>query len=370
MNPSAIPIQDLKRHYEVLANELKATAQRVLDSGWYVLGQEVRAFEKEFATYLGASECISVANGTDALELALRAFQIGPGDEVCTVANAGMYSTIAILSAGAKPVFVDVQPDTLTMSPENLAVKITTHTKAIVVTYLYGCMADIEAILKIARARNLPVIEDCAQAHGAKHLNRTAGTWGDIGCYSFYPTKNLGALGDGGGLSTNDPKLAECLRRLRQYGWSSRYHSDDVGGRNSRLDELQAAFLRVKLPHLNSWNARRQQIAHAYNEAFCNYAVRLPKLGNGSHVAHLYVLCLPEREAFRANLTAAGVGSDVHYPLPDYAQNSVRQQLGEQSTLPVTEEACRQVVTLPCFPELTDSEVGKVIKAVHSAFQK
>ena len=368
MNPSLIPIQDLKRHYDVLANELKATAQRVLDSGWYVLGQEVKGFEKEFATYLGAPECISVANGTDALELALRAFQVGPGDEVCTVANAGMYSTIAILSAGAKPVFVDVQPATLTLCPEKLAAKITARTKAIIVTHLYGCMADIEAILKLARTRKLPVIEDCAQAHGAKHLNRTAGTWGDIGCYSFYPTKNLGALGDGGALSTNDPKLAERLRRLRQYGWSSRYHSDDCGGRNSRLDELQAAFLRVKLPHLDSWNTRRQQIAQAYNESFCNLAVRLPKLGSGSHVAHLYVMCLPEREAFRTKLTAAGVGNDVHYPLPDYSQNSVRQQLGDQPALPATEEACRQVVTLPCFPELTDNEVEKVIKAVHSVF--
>jgi dTDP-4-amino-4,6-dideoxygalactose transaminase len=281
-----------------------------------------------------------------------------------------MYSTIGILSTGAKPVFVDVQPETLTMCPTDLAARITPKTKAIIVTHLYGCMADIEAILKVARAHNLPVIEDCAQAHGAKHLNRTAGTWADIGCYSFYPTKNLGALGDGGALSTNDPKIAERLRRLRQYGWSSRYHSDDVGGRNSRLDELQAAFLRVKLPHLNSWNARRLQIARAYNDAFRNHPVRLPKLGNGSHVAHLYVLCLPERDAFRAKLTAAGVGSDVHYPLPDYAQNSVRQQLGELPKLPATEVACAQVVTLPCFPELTDDEVAKVIKAVHSAFQK
>lgn len=370
MNPTLTPIQDLKRHYDVLANELKTTAQRVLDSGWYVLGNEVKSFEKEFAAYLGATECISVANGTDALELALRAFQIGPGDEVCTVANAGMYSTIAILSAGAKPVFVDVQAETLTMCPNSLSACITNKTKVIIVTHLYGCMADLEAILKLARARNLPVIEDCAQAHGAKHLNRTAGTWGDIGCYSFYPTKNLGALGDGGALSTNDPKLAERLRRLRQYGWSSRYHSDDCGGRNSRLDELQAAFLRVKLPYLNTWNARRRYIARAYNEAFRNYPVRLPKLGNGSHVAHLYVMCLPQREAFREKLTAAGIGNDVHYPLPDYAQNSVRKQLGEQPILPVTEEACRQVVTLPCFPELTDSEVEKVIKAVQSAFQK
>jgi aminotransferase EvaB len=212
------------------------------------------------------------------LELALRAFQIGPDDEVCTVANAGMYSTIAILSAGARPVFVEVQRETLTMCPENLAACITSRTKAIIVTHLYGCMADIEAILRLARARNLPLIEDCAQAHGAKHLRRTAGTWGDIGCYSFYPTKNLGALGDGGALSTNDPKIAERLRRLRQYGWSSRYHSDEGGGRNSRLDELQAAFLRVKLPHLDSWNARRLHIARTYNEAFRSYPVRLPKL--------------------------------------------------------------------------------------------
>ncbi|MFO1487493.1 MAG: DegT/DnrJ/EryC1/StrS family aminotransferase [Verrucomicrobiota bacterium] len=368
MNPT-IPIQDLKRHYESLAAELKATAQRVLDTGWYVLGQEVKAFEQEFAKYLGAGDCVSVANGTDALELSLRAFDIGPGDEVCTVANAGMYSTIGILSAGARPVFVDVQPDTLTMCPQSLAKSITAKTKAIIVTHLYGCMADIEAVLEIARARNLPVIEDCAQAHGAKHLGRTAGTWGDIGCYSFYPTKNLGALGDGGGLSTNKPQIAERLRRLRQYGWSSRYHSDDRGGRNSRLDELQAAFLRVKLPHLNRWNARRRQIAQAYNDAFKHHNLLLPRLSE-THVAHLYVVATPKRDAFRASLTAAGIGNDVHYPLPDYAQKSIRQQLGELAPLTATEKACREIVTLPCFPELTDAEVEKVIQAVHSFFKK
>jgi dTDP-4-amino-4,6-dideoxygalactose transaminase len=335
-----------------------------------VLGQEVKAFEKEVAAYLGARECVSVANGTEALELALRVFQIGPGNEVCTVANAGMYSTTAILNAGATPVFVDVEADTLTMSPNDLAARITERTKAVIATHLYGCMADLDGILAVARARGLSVIEDCAQAHGAKRQDRMAGTWGDIGCFSFYPTKNLGALGDGGALCTDDQGVAERLRALRQYGWSSRYHSTFRGGRNSRLDELQAAFLRVKLPMLDRWNQRRQQIARLYNQAFRDTRLILSKLDDDSNVVHLYVVRLPQRDQFRQLLTEAVVGSDVHYPVPDYSQDSVREQLGGHEPLPETERACCQVVTLPCFPELADSEVDQVVSAVRAVLKR
>lgn len=370
MSSAMIPLQDLKRHNDAIAGQLKQAAWRVIDSGWFVLGQEVRAFEQEFATYLGVKECITVANGTDALELALRAFQIGPGDEVCTVANAGMYSTTAILNTGARPLFVDVQSETMTLCPKDLADKINPRTKAVIVTHLYGSMADIENILDVARAKNLRVIEDCAQAHGAKLQGRIAGTWGDIGCFSFYPTKNLGALGDGGALATGDSTLAECLRRLRQYGWSSRYHATSRGGRNSRLDELQAAFLREKLPRLNNWNLRRLRIACAYNEAFHDTGLKLPRLDSESHVAHLYVVRHAKRDRLRQLLAEAGVGTDVHYPIPDYAQAAVHEQMGDYNPLPATTEAINQIVTLPCFPELTDAEVERVISAVRSAVQR
>jgi dTDP-4-amino-4,6-dideoxygalactose transaminase len=362
-----IPVQDLKRQYQPLAAPLKAAAARVLDSGWYVLGQEVKAFESEFAQAVGVRECVSVANGTEALELALRVLGVGPCDDVCTVANAGMYSTTAILNVGAKPVYVDVRADTLTMDARDLAARITSRTKAIIVTHLYGCLAHMDELLAAARARGMRVIEDCAQAHGAKRNGRIAGAWADAACFSFYPTKNLGALGDGGAVVTNDPAHAEKLRHLRQYGWTSRYHSSVPGGRNSRLDELQAAFLRVKLPLLENWNQRRREIAARYNAAFARTGLILPRLDHESHAMHLYVVRHPKRDLLREALTQAGVGSDIHYPVADYDQVSVREQLEAHEPLVETKKACGEILTLPCFPELTDDEVAQVIDTVVSA---
>lgn len=364
MTPDTIALNDLKRHTESLADELRAAAERVLARGWFVLGPEVEAFEREFAAYCGAGQCVALANGTEALELALRAVGVGPGDQVATVANAGGYSTTAIRALGGLPVYVEIDPAQLTMSPAALAMAVTPHLRAIVVTHLYGRMADMPALLRAAGQLGIPIVEDCAQAHGAALDGRRAGTWGAIGCYSFYPTKNLGALGDGGAIVTQDAGLAQSVRFLRQYGWHGKYHSSVPGGRNSRLDEIQAAFLRAKLPHLDAWNNRRRAIASVYDQGLAAIDERLPAQRGPDDVAHLYVIRSNQREALQAALAAAGIASAVHYPIADYLQPSC-QDLGlKPGVLPVTEAACAQVLSLPCYPELRDDEIQRVIAAM------
>ena len=354
-----IPVNDLKRHHEPLAGELAAAVNRVLSSGWYILGPEVEAFEEEFARYCGVAHAIGVGNGTDALELALRAVGVGPGTEVATVANAGMYSTTAILRAGATPLYVDVDARSMTMSPAALEAAISggpgAHPAAAIVTHLYGRMAQIEALLAIAGKANIPVIEDAAHAHGAEHAGRKAGSWGTLGCFSFYPTKNLGAAGDGGAVVTPDAALAQKVRALRQYGWIDRFRSTVGGGRNSRLDEVQAAVLRTKLPHLDGWNARRRKIAGIYQRALTGSSWISP-----DYVAHLYVIRSGNRGRIRSDLAAAGIGTDVHYPVPDHRQESLRGVAFRQADLPVTEACAAEVLTLPCFPEMTDGEAGEI----------
>jgi aminotransferase EvaB len=357
-----VPINDLQRRFAPLHAELSAAFDRVMRSGRYILGEACEAFEADFARYVGARHCLGVANGTDALELALRAVKVGPGARVATVANAGMYGTSAILAIGAAPVFVDVDPKTLTMSPQALAS--VGPLDAVLVTHLYGRMADLPGLT--AAARGAVIIEDCAQAHGASLQGRPAGSWGAAACFSFYPTKNLGALGDGGAVVTADPGLAERVRSLRQYGWSSRYHAELPGGRNSRLDEMQAAALQVMLPRLDGWNARRRHIAERYHAAFADCGLGLPLAGSGEHVFHLYVVRSPARDALEATLSAAGVMVDVHYPVPDYRQPAVSAVVQETKPLPETERAVGEVLTIPCFPEMTDPEVDAVIAAVRS----
>ncbi len=361
-----IPINDLKRHHEPLASELAAAVNRVVSRGWYILGPEVEAFETEFARYCGVPHSIGVANGTDALELALRAVAIGPGSEVATVANAGMYSTTAILRAGAMPVYVDVDERSMTMSPAALRSVMSADTAAVIATHLYGQMAEVEALRDIAERENIPVIEDCAQAHGAERAGRKSGSRGTLGCFSFYPTKNLGALGDGGAIVTADASLAAKVRALRQYGWTAKYRSTVAGGRNSRLDEMQAAVLRAKLPHLDGWNERRREIARMYGEALAGSGLTLPS-GDRDYVAHLYVIRSAQRERIRNALAAAGIGTDVHYPVPDHWQDSVRGVAFRGTDLPVTEACAGEVLTLPCFPEMTDGEVAEVARAVAEA---
>jgi dTDP-4-amino-4,6-dideoxygalactose transaminase len=364
----ALLINEIKRQNELIAADLSEAIQRVLTRGWYILGPEVEAFENEFAAYCGAKNCVAVANGTDALELALKALDIPAGAPVVTVANAGMYATTAIYQAGGRPVFVDVSADSMTMDPASLRSCLTSNVAAVIVTHLYGQMAAMPEIHEITQAAGIPLIEDCAQAHGAKMNGRRAGAWGTVGCFSFYPTKNLGALGDGGAVITSDVDVATRIRRLRQYGWASKYQSDVPGGRNSRLDEMQAAILRTKLPHLDKWNERRRQIATRYSRAFADLPMTFPsKPAAESYVAHLYVVRTPHRDHLRNILNEASISTDVHYPIPDYKQRSIAPKLAEAPYLPVTESSCNEVLTLPCFPEMTDKEIEHVIESVHVA---
>ena len=343
--------------------------KRVLDRHWYVLGEEVANFEREFANYVGVADCVTVANGTDALEIALRALGVRAGDKVVTVANAGFYSSAAIHAIGAVPVYVDVEEETLTMAPASLEQAMVERPKAIVVTHLYGRLAAIDALQRLARESGVPLIEDCAQAHGARREGRQAGSFGDAACFSFYPTKNLGALGDGGAVVTGDPAVGARMRTLRQYGWSSKYRVESAGGRNSRLDEMQAAILREKLPRLDSWNAGRRGIAESYGKAFADLPlISLPAVGE-DYVAHLYVMRVRERDAFREFLRERGVATDVHYPIPDHLQPAYPVAV-TAGTLRVTEAACATVVSLPCFPGLGQPEVDRVVEAVRAFFKR
>jgi dTDP-4-amino-4,6-dideoxygalactose transaminase len=342
-----------------LEHALRGAIERVLASRHYVLGKEVDAFEHAFAEYCGARRCIGVGNGTDALELALRALGIGRGSRVATVANAGYYTCTALDAIGAEPVFVDVD-ESLTMSPVALA-RVVADVDAIVVTHLYGRLAAIDTIVECATRHAKPVVEDCAQAHGAARAGRRAGSFGALGCFSFYPTKNLGALGDGGAIVTSDEALADEVRRLRQYGWSRKYEVSVRGGRNSRLDELQAAVLATKLPYLDASNAERRTIAARYRAGLANRGVLLPAICDDGDVAHLFVVRHARRDALRQALDAAGIASDVHYPIPDHRQ-SVRAQ--PATLLPATEAACAEVLTLPCFPGLAPDAVDRVIAVV------
>ena len=354
---------NLSRQHAPLKRELDAAIGRVLARDWYILGAEGEAFEHAFAAYCGTSHCVAVANGTDALQLALRALAIGPGAKVMTVANAGGYATTAIRLVGAVPCYVDVDPRTLLIDPAALEAAVTPDVRAIVITHLYGRMADVDAIARIARPRGIALVEDCAQAHGAQRGGHKAGTRGDVGCFSFYPTKNLGALGDAGALVTADDKIAQRLRQLRTYGWSTKYHCAIEGGMNSRMDELQAAALSVKLPRLDAWNARRRAVARRYADTIRHPAVSLPPTPRADDdVVHQYVVRCVARDALRAHLAAAGVATEIHYPLADHLQDAWRSNTPETG-LEQTERACASVLSLPCYPELDDDEVDAVVTA-------
>lgn len=347
--------------------DVSAAVARVLDSHWYILGTEVAQFESEFASYVGVRHCVSVANGTDALELGLKALGVRAGDSVVCVANAGFYGSTAARSVGAVPVYVDVDESTLTMCSAALAAALAARPAAVITTHLYGQLADIDRIAGLCRAAGVPLIEDCAQAHGARRAGKMAGSSADIGCFSFYPTKNLGAIGDGGAIVTGNDELASRLRTLRQYGWSSKYQVSWQGGRNSRLDEIQAAVLRHKLPALDRQNLERRHIARRYNEAFQQLPLLCPASTGEDFVAHLYVVRTPRRDALRSHLRAHGVATDVHYPIPDTRQPAY-SAFNVPQTLPVTDAASDTVVSLPCFPGMTDAEVARVVAAVRSFF--
>lgn len=353
--------------YVAYRSEIDEAIARVLNSERYILGPEVAAFEKEFAAYLGTQFGLGVASGTDALWLALRACGIGPGDEVITVAHTAVATVTAIEAVGALPVLVDIDPQSFTLDPNRLEAAVTPKTKAIVPVHVYGHPADMPAIMSIADRYNVRVIEDCAQAHGAAIAGKKVGTWGDIASFSFYPTKNLGAVGDGGMVVTADSELAQRVRHLREYGWEERYVSATTGW-NSRLDELQAALLRVKLKHLPADTERRRALAALYSEVLAEAEVALPQTRRGTTpVWHLYVVRVRERDAVQTSLRAQGIGALIHYPVPIHLQPAYRDRLPGARFLPATEAAAAEILSLPLYPELTEEEVRQVGAGLRAA---
>jgi dTDP-4-amino-4,6-dideoxygalactose transaminase len=357
-----IALNDLKRLHEPCIGELRKAVEDVLDSGWFILGRECNRFEADFAAWCGAGHAVGVANGTDALEIALRAVGVGADDAIATVANAGGYATTAILACGARPVYVDVDPLTMNVDVRALAAVLARGVRAVILTHLYGRLAAAADVARLCRNAGVALLEDCAQAHGARDGGRAAGTFGALGCFSFYPTKNLGALGDGGAIVTGDDDLAKRVRRLRQYGWDTKYHVTDSGGRNSRLDELQAAVLARKLPHVDAQNARRRAIARRYAMDIANPAIEIPVRGGESDAMHLFVVRSRCRDALAAHLEREGVQTDIHYPVPDHRQPLFAARFAA-ATLPVTERLAGEILTLPCHPAMTDEEVSHVIAA-------
>lgn len=358
-----IPFNDLKPLHGLLAGELEAAAKRVLHSGWYILGPELEAFERDFAAYHGVSHAIGVANGTDAIELALRALGIGPGDEVITVAHTAVATVCAVERTGARPVLVDIHEATRTLDPAAAAAAVTPRTKAIVPVHLYGHPADMEALAELAARHGLAIVEDCAQAHGARMEGRLAGTIGHLGAFSFYPTKNLGAYGDGGAVITDDAVLAERVRRLRNYGQEDRYHHAERG-QNSRLDEMQAALLRVKLAHLDSHNAIRRRLAGEYSRRLAGVATPACRAG-AEPVFHLYVVRHPRRNPLMEALRERGIGTLIHYPVPVHLQKGYRDLGYAPGSLPVTERTADEILSLPLYVGLTPEAVGSVSDTVN-----
>lgn len=358
-------INDLSARMCAYESQLKAAAGSVIDSGWLVLGPKVKQFEQEFAEYLKASHCVSLANGTDAIELALRALGVTHGDRVATVANAGMYTTTTLLAIGADPFYMDVDIDSKNVTKQEVSRAIDSGVKAVVVTHLYGlAVPEIEEITALCRSRNVPLLEDCAQAHGAYVADRRVGTYGDAASFSFYPTKNLGALGDGGAVVTNNLEIAERVTFLRQYGWTSKYKVAMAGARNSRLDEMQAAMLSVFLPGLDAANKRRRSIAAHYSQSIDHPEIQVPAVCGGEYVAHLYVVRVKRRDALRSYLQAADIATDVHYPVPDYRQAVFGDRYAEIH-LPITERLSGEIMTLPCYPEMKEADIMRVVDAVN-----
>lgn len=342
--------------------DIDAAIRRVIDSGWFVLGPEVEGFEAEFAAACGAPHAVGVGTGTDAITLILRALDIGPGDEVITPPLSAAYSALAVMMAGARPVFADIDPARLTLDPAAFEAAITPRTRAVLPVHLYGQPADMTAILAIAARHRLAVVEDAAQAHLATSEGRPVGTMGVAGAFSFYPTKNLGALGDGGAVVTRDGELAARIRRLRNGGQTTRYHHAEAGA-NSRLDELQAAILRARLPYLRGWTDRRRQIAAAYRAGIDSPDILvLPHFDEG-HVYHLFPVIARHRAALQAQLAAQGVETLIHYPVPIPRQPALAATGPHQC--PVADRICGEVLSLPIYPSLTDAQVGQVITAAN-----
>ena len=366
MSGNEVRFADLGRATQALRPDLESALARVLDSGWYVLGREGEGLERELAGLLGTTHAVGVASGTDAIELALRALDIGAGDEVVTQANTCIPTVAAIERAGARPVLCDVDPTSAAIDVDSLRAALGLRTRAVVPVHLYGQVGPLGEVLELAAERGVAVVEDCAQAHLATYRNRCAGTWGALGAFSFYPTKNLGALGDGGAVVTADESLDARLRRLRVYGQADRYHHVERGV-NSRLDEVQAALLRVKLGHLERWHVRRNEIANHYDEALADTpVVPLRRLPEREHAFHLYVVRTPHRQAFQDGLAERGVQTLVHYPRPVHGHEAYRELGDGPVSLQRAEELAEEVVSLPLYPELEEREVALVADAARA----
>ena len=359
---------DLKRQCRKLKKEIDTAIGGVFSSGHFILGNEVKMFEHEFAEYCGSDFGIGVASGTEALYVSLLACGVNSKDEVITVANAGVPTVCAITMTGAVPVFVDINKESYNIDINKIKEKITSRTKAIVPVHLYGQCADMEPILGIAKNNDLRVIEDACQAHGALYKNKKAGSMGDLGCFSFYPTKNLGGYGDGGMITTNNKELAERARLLRDYGQIERYRHK-FKGVNSRLDEIQAAILRVKLKFLDGWNKKRREIAKIYEKNINSDLIVKPKdQESRAHVYHLYVIACEYRDKLKEYLSYSGIQSLIHYPVPAYLQDAYREYQ-KRETLPITEKCAKEVLSLPLYPEMKDEEVRYVCETINR-FQK
>lgn len=362
-----IAFLDLKAPYLELKQQLDEAIARVVSSGWFIGGPEVDQFEVEYATYCGATQAVGVANGLDALHLALRAMDVGPGDEVIVPSNTYIATWLAVSHCGATPVPVEPDARTYNIDPARIEAAITTRTKVILPVHLYGQPADMDPILAIARKHGLRVLEDGAQAHGARYKGQRLGAHGDAVAWSFYPGKNLGAMGDGGAVTTNDVELADRIRVLRNYGSSVKY-VNEVKGYNSRLDVLQAAILRVKLAHLDEWNARRSAIAAYYQAALADCGLILPHvLDRTEPVWHLYVVLSPKRKALQQALTSAGVGTLIHYPIPPHLQGAYFDLGLGKGKFPIAERIHNDVLSLPMSPSMTMEQVSQVVTACREA---
>jgi dTDP-4-amino-4,6-dideoxygalactose transaminase len=358
-----IPLVDLKKQCQDIKAEIMAEISQVLDGMQLFLGKNVQAIESSFTAYCGTKFAIGVGSGTDALHVALRACGIGPGDEVITVSHTFIATVEAIILAGARPVLVDIDPETYTMDPDQLEKKITQRTRAIIPVHLYGHPANMGPIMDVAKTFRLKVIEDACQAHGAEYQGCRTGSLGDIGCFSFYCTKNLGGYGEGGIITTSDPELAKACRMLRDHGQNTKYYHAMIG-MNARLDEIQAAILNVKMPHLSDWTANRRSIARIYDANLPASIIKPRQMPWAKHVYHVYCVRSAHREQLQEWLGSKGISCGMHYPVPVHLQEAWRHYRGESYSLPVTEKIVGEILSLPMYPELTDEEVSYVCECI------
>jgi dTDP-4-amino-4,6-dideoxygalactose transaminase len=367
---TTVPFLDLVTAHGPLADDLVAAFRRALDSARFVGGAEVTGFEREFAAFVGCPEAVAVSSGTDALRFAYQALGVRPGDEVITVPNTFIATTEALTQAGATIRFVDVRADTFTMDPRAAAAAVGPRTVGIVPVHLYGQMAEMEPLLELATHHGLWLVEDAAQAHGARDHGRAAGTLGALGAFSFYPGKNLGACGEGGAVTGGSERELEMVRRLREHGQSSKY-VHELEGYNGRMDAIQAAFLRIKLPHVLAWNAARRRVAEQYREALADVPeIHLPAERPGTeHVYHLFVIRAERRDALQRHLTARGIGTGLHYPVPLHLQTAYADRGVGRGAFPVTEAAAQEILSLPMFPELTAGQIGIVTDAIRDFYR-